>query len=74
MRELLTYGGSFMVLATASHTAARHCASEKYSLTVKHAVNPAAQRTANRHAKKLAGGVNTHRRTFVTCWRLFTDK
>ena len=27
-----------------------------------------------RHAKKLAGGVDTHRRTFVTCWRLFTDK
>ena len=55
MRKLLTYGGSFMVLANCQPHCGQHCASEKYALTVKHAVNPAAQRTANRHAKKLAG-------------------
>ncbi len=59
MRKLLTYGGSFMVLATASHTrpALRQREIPPDRQTCRQST---AQRTANRHAKKLAGGVDTH--------------
>ncbi len=55
MRKLLTYGGSFMVLAMPATL--RPALRQREILPDRQtAVNPAAQRTANRHAKKLAGG------------------
>ncbi len=54
-----------MVLATASHTAASIAPREILPdrQTCRQSSRPA---NRHRHAKKLAGGVNTHRRTFVT--------
>ncbi len=56
MRKLLTYGGSFMVLATAA-TLRPALRQREIPPDRQTCLNPAAQRTANRHAKKLAGGV-----------------
>ena len=48
-------------------------AQQKHGLRIKETIDPAAKRAANRHAEKLAGGVDAHRGAFVARRRLFAN-